>query len=69
MNLKAIRFDYDHAVDAAYLTLARRKVRASEAIEPGIIVDLDARGEIVGVEILRFANRFMSKVRPAHARH
>ena len=58
---KAVKFEYDPNVDAAYLTLARAKVQESEEVEPGVIVDLDVRGQVVGVEILRFAKRFMSQ--------
>jgi uncharacterized protein YuzE len=64
MSLKAVNFEYDPDVDAAYLTLARGKVEESEEIKPGVVVDLNARGQIVGVEILRFAKRFMSQIKP-----
>jgi uncharacterized protein YuzE len=59
MTKRAIKLEYDPSVDAAYLTLAKGKVVESEAVEPGMIVDLDARDRVIGIEILRFARRFM----------
>lgn len=47
-----MKSEYDPAVDALYLTLAEAKVVESEELRPGFIVDYDAEGRIVGVEIL-----------------
>lgn len=58
---KPVKFEYDRETDAAYLTVARGKVVESEEVEPGLIVDLGANDQIVGVEILRFARRFARK--------
>jgi uncharacterized protein YuzE len=58
---KAVKFEYDRETDAAYLKLGRGKVVDSEEVEPGLIVDVGADGEIVGVEILRFTRRFGRK--------
>lgn len=55
---KSIKFEYDRDADAAYLRIRRGKVIESEEIQPGLIVDLDANDQVVGVEILRFARRF-----------
>jgi len=60
-----IRFEYDREVDAAYLTLARGKVAESAEVTPGVVVDRDARKRIIGIEILRFAKRFLAQSRPA----
>ena len=64
MKPRNVKFEYDRAADAAYLTLAHGKVLESEEVEPGVIVDLDQRDQIVGVEILRFAQRFMRRQKP-----
>jgi uncharacterized protein YuzE len=58
MRKKAIKFEYDPDVDAAYLTLTKRRVLDSEEVRPGIVVDFDSSNEIVGMEILRFTKRF-----------
>jgi uncharacterized protein YuzE len=55
---KSVKFEYDRDSDAAYLRIRRGKVIESEEVRPGLIVDLDAKDEVVGVEILRFTSRF-----------
>ena len=62
-----IRFEYDRDVDAAYLTLARGKVVESDEVSPGVVLDRGARGQILGIEILRFAKRFLPQARPRSA--
>ncbi len=58
MKGRQIKLEYDPEVDAAYLTLARGRVIESEELLPGVVVDLDADNQILGVEILRFSRRF-----------
>jgi uncharacterized protein YuzE len=65
MKRKTVKFDYDRDTDAAYLTIARGKVQESEEVEPGLIVDFGANGEILGVEILRFSRRFGRQPKPS----
>ena len=43
---------YDRDADALYLRLAEAKVIESEEIRPGIVLDFDAEGRVVGIEIL-----------------
>ncbi len=45
-----VRIDQD--ADAIYIDLAERDIASSEELADGIIVDYDAQGRIVGVEIL-----------------
>ncbi len=61
MKRKRVKLAYDPEVDAAYLTLATGKVVESEKVQPGVIVDLDAEDQILGVEFLRFSRRFELK--------
>jgi uncharacterized protein YuzE len=63
MKRKSIKLEYDASADAAYLTLIKTKVVESEAVEPGLIVDLDSQDRIVGIEILRFSKRFMRQAK------
>ena len=65
MKRKRIKFDYDPETDAAYLSLASGKIVESEQVEPGLIVDLSADDQVIGVEILRFARRFQRQSKPA----
>ncbi len=59
MKRDQLKLEYDSEVDAAYLTLGQGKVVESEEVQPGLIVDLDKDDQMIGVEILRFARRFL----------
>jgi uncharacterized protein YuzE len=52
-----VRVRFDEQADALYLRLAESPVAHSEEVRPGVILDLDVRGEIVGIEILRVGQR------------
>ena len=52
MNLQV-----DPAADAAYLRFLDTSVVESEEVAPGIILDFDAGGAVVGVEVLDLASR------------
>jgi uncharacterized protein YuzE len=43
---------YDAEVDAAYIRFSRHKVRESEEVAQGIVLDYDETGRIVGMEVL-----------------
>ncbi len=47
-----MRVRVDQGADAVYLNLTDRPIEDSEEVADGIIVDYDAEGRIVGVEIL-----------------
>ena len=47
-----MKLQYDAQADAAYLTLADSPVADSEEVKPGIVIDYDAKGGVVGIEIL-----------------
>jgi uncharacterized protein YuzE len=47
----------DHAADAVYLNLTDRAIKDSEEVADGIIVDYDAEGRLVGIEILDASKR------------
>ncbi len=46
----AVTFDPD--ADAAYIRFSAGKVEESEEISPGIVLDYDSEGHIVGMEVL-----------------
>ena len=52
-----MRVRVDHGADAMYLNLTDRAIKESEEVADGIIVDYDAEGRIVGVEILDASKR------------
>jgi uncharacterized protein YuzE len=64
MKTDKVKFEYDWAVDAAYLTLASGQVAESNEVEPGIVVDTDSKSRVLGVEILNFSKRFSKQVAP-----
>jgi uncharacterized protein YuzE len=61
---KTIKFEYDPEVDAAYVKISRGKILESEEVQPGVIVDLDAKGQVLGLEILCFTKRFADQIKP-----
>jgi YD repeat-containing protein len=52
-----MRVRVDHGADAIYLNLTDRPIKKSEEVAEGIIVDYDAEGRIVGIEILDASKR------------
>ena len=52
-----MRMRIDQSADAIYLNLTDRPIEGSEEVADGIIVDYDAKGRIVGVEILDASKR------------
>jgi uncharacterized protein YuzE len=47
----------DHGADAIYVNLTDRAIKDSAEVADGIVVDYDAEGRIVGVEILDASKR------------
>jgi uncharacterized protein YuzE len=46
------RVKYDPQTDTLRLRFSDTPIKESDEIEPGVIVDYDANGQIVGVELL-----------------
>ena len=42
----------DNALDVAYIRLRNGKVKQTVEVRPGVLIDLDQAGEVVGIEIL-----------------
>lgn len=59
-----MRLHYDQRADALYLLLNDAKIVDSEEVQPGVVLDFDDRGEVVGVEIL-FVKRRMPDADPS----
>ena len=53
----SVQFHYDPASDAAYLRFSDEAVIESEEVSPGLIVDFDAEGRFVALEVLQAARR------------
>ena len=46
-----MRFDYDPETDSLYIKLADRPGREASEVAPGVVVDYDASGQAVGIDI------------------
>lgn len=52
-----MRLHYDEQADALYLRLDDSPVLESEEVEPGVVLDFNDRGQVVGFELLRVKER------------
>ena len=52
-----MRVRIDRGADAVYLNITERPIEGSQEVADGIVVDYDAKGRIVGVEILDASKR------------
>ena len=52
-----MRLKLDRESDALYLRLDESKIVESEEVQPGVILDFNAKGKVVGIEILRLSKR------------
>jgi uncharacterized protein YuzE len=60
-----MKIEFDPQADAAYLELTEAEVEESKEIQPGIIVDYDTDGQIVGIEILYVSKRTQRSMKKA----
>jgi uncharacterized protein YuzE len=49
-----IRQSYDLAANALYITVTDHEVVRTAEVDPGTLVDVDAAGAVVGIEVLNF---------------
>ena len=52
-----MKLHIDPEADALYLRLTDSKIIESEEVSPGVVLDYDAKNEVVGVEILSLSKR------------
>jgi len=64
-----ISTNYDPEADALYVRIAPKGTAIAETreIEPGVMLDVDAKGAIVGIEVLGVRARSAGPVTPAAA--
>ena len=60
-----MKLEFDPQADAAYLEISDAEVETTRQIEPGIMIDCDAAGHIVGIEVLSLSKRTV----PAPIKH
>jgi uncharacterized protein YuzE len=54
---RGMRLKIDQEADALYLALDESTTTASEEVAPGIIVDYNDQGQVVGFEMLHLSRR------------
>ncbi len=52
-----MKLKVDHEADALYLSLGDAPASESKEVAPGIIVDYDEKGQVVGIEMLHHSKR------------
>lgn len=60
-----MKIEFDPIADALYLELTDSEVEKTEEIKPGVIMDYDADGNIVGVEVLYVSKRAKQPIKKA----
>jgi uncharacterized protein YuzE len=52
-----MKIQFDEQADALYLRLDDSEIVESEEVKPGIVIDFDAKDQVVGIEILGVKRR------------
>lgn len=52
-----MKITYDKSADAMYIRLSDNDVSITEQNSPGVIIDFDVEGNIVGIEIIELSKR------------
>ena len=58
-----MNINYDKVADAIYMTLRKGKVAKTVEMEDRLIVDVDKRGNILGIELLDAGNQLQKSMR------
>lgn len=54
---RTMKIEYDPQADAMYIRLAAGTVVESDEVRPGVVMDLDANGRVLGIEMLGVSQR------------
>jgi uncharacterized protein YuzE len=52
-----MKIEFDQEADALYIELALGDIEKTEEIKPGLILDYDINGNVLGVEMLYISKR------------
>ena len=55
-----MKIKYDKTIDAKYITIKKGKIVATIKLQDGLFVDQNAKGEIVGIELLNASKNLIS---------
>jgi uncharacterized protein YuzE len=56
---------FDPEADALYVTVSDAEIARTEEVKPGVILDYDHSGQVVGIEMLYVTKRARGGARPA----
>lgn len=52
-----MKIEYDQQADAMYIRLRTGTVSESDEVRPGVVLDFDAQGQVLGIEMLDVSKR------------
>jgi len=52
-----MRIEYDQQADSIYIRLKAGTIVESEEVRPGVVLDFDAEGQVLGIEMLDVSER------------
>ena len=52
-----MKIEYDQQADAMYIRLRAGDVAESEEVRPGVVLDFDTQGQVLGIEMLNVSKR------------
>ncbi|MBI3832342.1 MAG: DUF2283 domain-containing protein [Planctomycetes bacterium] len=52
-----MKVTYDEEVDVLRIFLKKSRVKESDERNPGVILDYDAKGHLIGIEVLKASKR------------
>ena len=55
-----MKISYDNKADAFYITAKNAKIKRTKRVDRDILIDLDAKGAIRGIEILNASRWFLT---------
>lgn len=56
-----MRLKVDKENDALYFRLDESSIVESEEVQPGVVLDFNAEGKVVGIELLNLSNRMSTE--------
>ncbi len=58
-----MKFHYDKSADALYIRLNSKRYVESDEVSPGLILDYDKSGNIIGIEVLEASKKIPKQFR------
>ncbi len=52
-----MKIEYDQQADAMYIRLRAGSVAESDEVRPGVVLDFDSEGQVLGIEMLDVSKR------------